>query len=105
MIVPTLCCYFKECMYVYSENPLIGIMERFFDVGLLEDIAIACGVYNLPARLDWFYLPYGPQIQQSAYNQIHVLPDIAHLSNDTPECSGHHTHLSGATPELGSLLV
>lgn len=67
-------------------------------------IAIDC-VHHLSARLGDLYASVRPQIQQSADHQIHVVPDVAHISDAAPDDRRHNANLCRAAAKPHSILV
>lgn len=82
-----------------------GIMARRTELVRVSTSAATHCVHHLPARLGDFYASVRPQIQQSSNHQIHVLLDVAYISDAAFDDCRHNAVVCGAAPEPVSLLV
>lgn len=82
-----------------------GTLARKLKVGSMEDNVAVFRIHNLSSGVGNFHPAPGPQIQQSAHHQIHVVSYIPHLFNVAVYDGRHSAAVSCCETEPGAVLV
>lgn len=80
-------------------------MARRAKLVRIQTRATANWIHNMSTNLGCVHTSPRPSLQQSTDNQIHVIPNLAHIFDASSDDSGHNTAISSASTKSSTILV